>query len=371
MNSSKAIISRISLADLTCAMSNTRGLLSSDEEIEIVREGWAKVGSVVVCQVVAVGAHEKVESWTGRYIRLQAGCLIMGVIGNRYSTISMYGGVPAEGIQLPREEPVDLLSAGGLIGECISYPSYRGSPTKLLILGLASSKGELLEIHPHIMARHLDISCPLILIAGTSANVGKTKFAAKLTYYLSRTRKKQVAATKLAGAGNYDDILNLHEAGAKDFLDFVDAGLVSTYGYEGETVVSVAKGILNRLVGKQPEVIIAELGGDLVGANVPAILADRQIRKATSAIILVPSDIMAAEGALHHLKDFGSKVYISQPIKNPATSQVRAYDIIGRRLYNCEEMKDLEDLVEDILPQSNISYRSLRTEKSAHSLSSF
>src|SRR5579885_1095707 len=99
MNSSKAIISRISLADLTCAMSNTRGLRSLSEEIKIVQEGWAKVGSVVVCQVMAVGAHEKVESWTGRYIRLQAGDLIMGVIGNRYSTISMYGGVPPEGIQ--------------------------------------------------------------------------------------------------------------------------------------------------------------------------------------------------------------------------------------------------------------------------------
>jgi hypothetical protein len=343
-------VQKFSASKLTCITSHTRSLrLSSQEEIEIVKRGVAQVGSVVVCEVVTIGAHEKVENKAGRFVRLNTGDFIIGVMGHRYSTTSMYGGVPESGIELPREEPVDLLSAGGLIGECYAYPSYRGSPTKLRLVGLASQGGTLLEIHPRIMAEQLDIPCPLLLITGTSAGVGKTKFAAKLIHYLSHTLERQVAATKLTGAGNFDDLLNLGDAGAKHTFDFVDAGLVSTYGNDSEQVVTVAKGILNHLGEKKPEVIVAEFGGDIDGANVPAVLNDPEIREATRALILVPSDVMAAEGALLYLKSFSSRTYVGQPIKNPAASQVRAWNTIDRRLYDCENVEDLEDLVGEIL----------------------
>jgi hypothetical protein len=261
----------------------------------------------------------------------------------------MYGGVPESGVELPREEPVDLLSAGGLIGECYAYPSYRGSPTKLRLVGLASQGGTVLEIHPRIMDEQLDIPCPLILITGTSAGVGKTKFAAKLIHYLSRTLGRQVAATKLSGAGDFDDLLNLGDAGAKYIFDFVDAGLISTYGNDSKQVVKVAKGILNHLGGKKPEVVVAEFGGDIEGANVPAILNDPEIGEATRALILVPSDVMAAAGALPRLESFSNRIYVGQPIKNPAVSQVRAWKTLDRRLYDCENVKDLEDLVGEVL----------------------
>ena len=40
---------------------------------------------------------------------------------------------------------------------------------------------------------------------------------------------------------------------------------------------------------------------------------------------------------------------MGQPIKNPAASQVRAWNTIDRRLYDCENVEDLEDLVGEIL----------------------
>ena len=345
---------RFSQSDLTCITSSTRSLELSTQVIEIVPEGVGEIGSVVVCEVVSVGAHDKAENRFGRFVRLNPGDLIMGVMGNRYSTLSMDGGVPESGINFPSEKALDLLSSGGVIGECYSSPSYLGSPTQLRVLGLAYQEGKPLKVTPHLRAMHLHITCPLILIAGTCANVGKTKFASKLIHFVSHDLGLNVAATKLAGAGNLDDLLNLKEHGAKYTFDFVDAGLVTTYGDSDDTrelVIEVAKGILNHLGENRPDMIIVELGGDILGANVPAILADNDILANTKAIVLVPSDIFAASGALSYLRErgFQRNIDVAQPLKNPGISQKRAQSILHCRLYDCEKTEDLENLVKDTL----------------------
>ncbi len=348
---------RISFSDLTCITSNTRSLELPDERlstesINLIQSGIAHVGSVVVCKVESVGIDQAVENRWGELVPINPGDLIMGVMGNRQSTTSMYGGIPEHGITLPREGFIDLLSPGGVIGECLSCPSYLGSPTKLHILGLAFQEGKPLEIVPWLRDERLRASCPLILIAGTSAEVGKTRFASKLISFLAHNLRRTIAATKLAGVGDREDLLKLQNSGAELIFDFVDAGLVTTYKVPEKVVVEVAKGILNHLGKRKPGAIVAELGGDILGANVPAILADKEIRDAASAMILVPSEIFAAYGALRYLEDRGfptNRVYVAQPKKNPETSQERARDILHCDLYDCEKEKDLASLVEKIL----------------------
>ena len=97
--------------------------------------------------------------------------------------------------------------------------------------------------------------------------------------------------------------------------------------------------------------IIVELGGDILGANVPAILADNDILANTKAIVLVPSDIFAASGALSYLRErgFQRNIDVAQPLKNPGISQKRAQSILHCRLYDCEKTEDLENLVKDTL----------------------
>lgn len=342
----------VMMSDLTCITSSTRSLEIATQGVDLV-PGVARVGSVVVCRVMSVGAHDKLENRSGRYVRIYPGDLIICVMGNRQSTISMDGGIPDSGISLPTEKSMSILSTGGVIGECYSSPSYLGNPTQLQVLGLAYQAGKVLQVTPHSLDRHLRISCPLILVAGTSANVGKTRFASKLIHFMTHDLKLNVAATKLAGAGNLDDILSLKEHGAKYTFDFVEAGLVTTYGDAnkiGALVVEVAKDVLNHLGEKEPDAIIAELGGDILGANVPAILSDEEIIEAASAMILVPSDIFAAAGAISYLRDrkFKLDIDIAQPLKTPTTSQKRARNILHERLYDCEKKEDLVDLVDRV-----------------------
>ncbi len=338
--------------------SSTRSLSLTLEDIDVVQDTVIlHAGSVVVCEVVSIGAHKEVEDLAGQNITIKPGDRIIGVMGNRHSTTSMYGGIPASGIKLPTGEQFALLSSGGVIGRCDSSPSYLGKPTELHIIGLAYYKGECLEIRPQITAEYLTIPCPLILIAGTTAGTGKTKFAMKLIHFISHDLRQVVVATKLAGAGNLDDLLKLREAGAQDVFDFVQAGLVTTYEMPGDDVVKVAKGVLNRLSREKPDYIVAELGGDISGANVPALLADKDIQGVADALILVPSDMFAAQAALSYLdrQTFPQdKIYMGYPIKNLAASRERARDILKRDdldLYDCENAVHLKKLMAKIAQQ--------------------
>lgn len=343
---------KIFLRDLACITSHTRPLEIAGESIDIVANGVAHVGSVVVCRIESIGIHKELENRWGNFDRIQSGDLILGVMGNRHSPVSVYGGLPDSGIALPRLESIDLLSSGGVIGECSSCPHYLGSPTKLHIVGLAAQNGKLLEVIPWLKNENLSISCPLILISGTSAEVGKTRFASNLIRFLSQNLGQTVAATKLTGTGDLEDLLKLHEAGAELLFDLVDAGLVTTYKVSKDVVVEITKGVLNHLGKKNPGVIIAELGGDILATNAEAIIADKEISAAASAMILIPSEVLAAYGALNYLEEKGfprSKVYIAQPKQNPEASRERASHILHYKLYDCTNDKDLADLLEKVL----------------------
>lgn len=346
----------IRLSDLTCITSSIRSLdLTTGQTADTfhIMPGIGKFGSVILGSVVSVGSNTKVENQEGERIALLPDDLVIGVIGNRYSTESFYGTVSPAGIDIPTEEPIDLLSAGGVVGICESYPAYMGHPTMLQVLGLIAQDGKSVNLLSQLRtAQQLMCNCPLILIAGTAAAVGKTTFATKLIEFLVKTMHWHVAATKLAGAGEYEDLLSLRKAGAEPVENFVDAGLPTTYDVPDHLVVPTIKGVLNRLSEKQPDVIVAELGGDILGASVPEILADPEILAITEALILIPSDVVAAYGAIAVLKEtgFSGPVYFGQPIKkNPKVSQERARTLLKRPMFDCMEKEDLDSFVKDEL----------------------
>ncbi len=53
---------KIFLRDLACITSHTRPLEFEDESIDVVANGVAHVGSVVVCRVEFVGIHQELEN---------------------------------------------------------------------------------------------------------------------------------------------------------------------------------------------------------------------------------------------------------------------------------------------------------------------
>jgi hypothetical protein len=140
----------------------------------------------------------------------------------------------------------------------------------------------------------LESRVPVVYVAGTCMNSGKTVAATELVRGLARGGLR-VAAAKLTGVSLMRDALAMLDAGAVAALTFNDVGIASTHA--GVTV-STAKGIFNRLAGAKPDVIIAELGDGILGEyGVQDILHDAELMSVGAAYVMAAPDPVACWGA--------------------------------------------------------------------------
>ena len=100
-------------------------------------------------------------------------------------------------------------------------------------------------------AERIEQRIPVVSVAGTCMNAGKTVAATELVRGLSRAGLR-VAAAKLTGVSLMRDALSMQDAGAVAALTFNDVGIATTH--PGVTVAS-AKGIFNRLAAARPDVV--------------------------------------------------------------------------------------------------------------------
>jgi hypothetical protein len=163
-------------------------------------------------------------------------------------------------------------------------------------------------------AETLDSTVPVVYVAGTCMNAGKTVAATELVRGLARAGLK-VAAAKLTGVSLMRDALSMVDAGAVAALTFNDVGVASTHA--GITV-GTAKGIFNRLAGARPDVIVAELGDGILGEyGVQDILRDAELMRVGAAYVMAAPDPVACWGAAELMtRDFSLPITV---ITGPAT----------------------------------------------------
>ncbi|RAJ35255.1 hypothetical protein K353_05122 [Kitasatospora sp. SolWspMP-SS2h] len=333
----------------TVITSCTRGAQELPERPTAV-EGTGRAGDLVIARVVRVGAYPRVENVHGRDVRIRVGDEVVGVLGDRHSTTSIYGGLPEDGLAVGAGTPADLLAVGGVVGIAASSPSSLGTATALELTGLAAGPdGRVLSLRRRAAAEAP--ATPVVFVGGTAAEVGKTTFAAALVHHLAARYGVRVGVTKLAGTGRLRDLLTLADAGAHCAADFVDAGLATTYGHTADTVVGAARHLAARLTGEGAEIVVAELGGDLWGAGIPDILRDPGLVAAARALVLVPSDTMASLGADTWLTRNGITVppVHGVPHRNVMAARERVGRGMGVELVDPHDEGDLDRLVTGLL----------------------
>jgi hypothetical protein len=179
-------------------------------------------------------------------------------------------------------------------------------------------------------AEILECSSPVVFVAGTCMNSGKTVAATELVRGLTRSGLR-VAACKLTGVSLMRDTLSMMDAGAVAALTFNDAGAASTHA--GMTV-PVARGLLNRLArerGGRPDVIIAELGDGILGEyGVQDILQDAGLMGLAVAHVVAAPDPVGCWGA-HQLFTTEYRLPITC-FTGPATDNQVGRDYISRHL---------------------------------------
>jgi hypothetical protein len=202
-----------------------------------------------------------------------------------------------------------LLNMGGVIGCCTGHHSSLGDAIKLEVKGLVCDEdGRVLNIADAALPllSRLGETAPIVMIAGTSMNSGKTYAATELIKQATRAGLK-VAAAKLSGVACLRDTLNMAAHGAVATASFLDCGLPSTV--DVEDLAPMAKAIIARLNEVSPDLIVIELGdGILGGYSVDTVFADAELLEATAALVFCASDYVGAWGGIELLRQRGVEV---------------------------------------------------------------
>lgn len=275
----------------------------------LVTEGSAKprAGDVVVVRALTDSAtYNMLELPSGRLAKINPGDLLIGVLGRRRALKGFVGDVPAT---IKAGDKLHLLNMGGVIGFCTGHHSSLSDAISVEVMGLAADEAGTVQNIADValpVRTTLGETAPIVMIAGTSMNSGKTYAATELIKQATRMGLR-VAAAKLSGVACLRDTLNMADHGAFATASFLDCGLPSTVG--AGDLAPVAKAIIAKLNDDAPDLIVLELGdGILGGYAVDSLFDDAELREATAAFVFCASDYVGAWGGIELLRRRGIKV---------------------------------------------------------------
>lgn len=299
-------------------------------EVLLSDEIQAKEGMVLAVRVHGKKTvYNTLEDIHGRMIDLNDGDIIAAVLGTRRALRGYAGHVP-ESIKVG--DKLDILNLGGVIGRCTSVNLEIGKPLQAEVLGQILSfphLGERVGVPASIRtgavawSDKLERSAPIIYVAGTCMNAGKTFACGEIIRFLAR-KGYRVGAAKLTGVSLLRDTMSMVDRGAIKGLSFTDAGVVST---TGAVSVPVAKGLINALNKEEPDCLVIELGDGIMGEyGVQEILKDVELMRAGSAHVMCANDPVSAWGAVELFTNrFKLKVDV---LSGPATDNAVGKEFI-------------------------------------------
>jgi hypothetical protein len=284
-----------------------------------------RAGDVVVVRTLTDSAtYNMLELPTGRLAKINPGDILIGVLGRRRALKGFVGDVPAT---VNAGDRLHLLNMGGVIGKCTGHHSSLSDAIEVEIVGLANGEDGVLNIADAALPPRTTLgeTAPLVVIAGTCMNSGKTYAATELIKQATRAGLR-VAAAKLSGIACLRDTLNMADHGAIAIASFLDCGLPSTVG--ATNLAEVAKTIIARLNESSPDLIVIELGDGLLGGySVGSVFDDAELRAATAGIVFCASDYVGAWGGIELLRQRGIEIDV---IAGSVTDSQMGEDFIER-----------------------------------------
>lgn len=282
--------------------------LNLGKTVSVISENLSpKAGDVVVVKALSESVtYGNLELPNGRLARITKGDILLGVLGKRRALKGFVGDVPDS---IKAGDKLHILNMGGVIGVCKGHHSSLSDAIEVEVLGIGSNKnGDVLNIADKALkpTNLLKESAPIVIVAGTCMNSGKTVAATEIIKQAHHTGLK-VAGAKMSGVAALRDTLNMEDHGAFVTTSFLDCGLPSTV--DAGDLSPIAKAILNHLNSFEPDLIIVELGDGIVGGYaVDSVLKDLEIKNAISSFVFCASDYVGVIGGIHVLKNLGIEI---------------------------------------------------------------
>lgn len=273
----------------------------------VPKNGEPRAGDVVAVRVLTDNAtYNMLELPTGRLAKVNPGDMVVGVLGRRRALKGFVGDVPE---RVSAGDELHLLNLGGVIGKCSGHHSSLNDAIKVEVVGLVCDpEGSVKNIGDVALPLRetLGPTAPLVVIAGTCMNSGKTYAATEIIQLATRSGLR-VAAAKLSGIACLRDALNMADHGAIATASFLDCGLPSTV--DAGDLAPVAKAIISRLNESAPDLIVIELGdGILGGYSVESVFDDAEFRNAMAALVFCASDYVGAWGGIELFRRRGIRI---------------------------------------------------------------
>ncbi len=324
--------------------------LKLGRQVTLTEEIQARHGAVIAGRVRGEkSVYNQLEDVHGRVSVLHDGDVIVGALGHR-NALQGYEGVMPTSVQVG--DSLQLLNVGGVIGRAVSGSPDVGAPFEVEVLGqvllfpdFGSRVGQPASIDSAAVKGQPQAKpVPVVYIAGTCMNAGKTHAACALVRRLSQEGFK-VGGAKLTGVSLQRDILSMRDYGADAVLDFTDAGVACT---SPETSARIARVILSELAARDVDLIVAETGDGIMGEyGVQTILTDPELQAWGKVHLLCANDPVGVAGAVEHFRNvFGLEVDL---VTGPATDNrvgTRFVETLGLPAANARtNAKLLGDLV--------------------------
>ncbi|MCA9244049.1 MAG: hypothetical protein KDA32_08855 [Phycisphaerales bacterium] len=304
-------------------------IASATRNVALKRDAWlneritAREGMVIAGRIHGEKTtYNVLEDVHGRQAPLHDGDVIAGVLGPRQA-LQGYAGFVPESISVG--DRLQLLNMGGVIGKCSSQNPDLGKPFDVEVLGsvlvfpeFGNRSGVPADITMNAITSDSQNGAtpkpPVIFVAGTCMNSGKTFAACHLVRQLSK-RGEVVGGCKLTGVSLRRDALQMMDYGAKWALTFNDAGIVTT---GPKNAPGVAQTILTRLGELGAGVVVAELGDGIMGEyGVAEILRAQKEFGRPTALVMCANDPVGAWGAKQIMDtEFGIPIDV---VAGPAT----------------------------------------------------
>ncbi len=327
----------------------------------LVSPGIGRVGDLVLGSVVPL-AGEPVTVFDQELTAhtLDQPTRVVAILGTRRSTTHVNAGIPDGGLEISPDAAAHWIAGeSGLVGRLVMEPnpdSPYGAERSVKFRGeglLTDSEGRVVNIASlAVEPSSATLTTPLLFVAATAAEAGKTTLTGRVIRYLVEEGKR-VAAVKGTGTGGTMDSQKHREAGACVAVDQVDAGLITTYGPPDEFRERIFSSFLFAQ-DHEPDIILGELGGDLTFANNPTLLLMPEIRKNLRGVIVISNDPLSCYGVNLFLTNEvhwpPQKVrHFTSPFRNVAGMKARASAMGVSQILDPNDEGEIQTAVRDLL----------------------
>lgn len=256
----------------------------------------AVAGDLVLCEVVSVGQHKKLQLANQRYSELYPGDVLVACVGDRYAPDQF------EGISKISEDGADLLAGGGVIGSMQKAHAKMSAPTKVRPIGLlVDAGGEEINISRYALtSAQIPMRMTVIGVFGASMNSGKTTAAVSLAHGLSKAGFR-VAGVKATGTGAFGDFNALEDAGIPA-LDFTDAGMPTTYRMPMERIEKGFETLVGTAASGGADIAVVEFADGVFQRETAAILNGSSIKDRLDGVLFAAPDALSSAGGVELMR---------------------------------------------------------------------